>query len=110
LRHEQTKAEAIFWQHVKNRKLKGIKFQRQFSFVFDVSGQIRYFVADFYCHDFKLIIEIDGGIHLSEEQKEKDQFRTDRLNELGMKVIRFTNEEVMSNIDKVLITIKNYLK
>ena len=110
LRRNETKAEEFFWRYVRNRKLNGIKFQRQFSFVFNVSGQIKYFIADFYCHEFKLIVEIDGDVHLSNEQKEKDKFRTDRLNELNVKVIRFTNDEIMNDIDKVLNTIKTYLK
>ncbi|MFH1947309.1 MAG: endonuclease domain-containing protein [Candidatus Magasanikbacteria bacterium] len=110
LRHNQTEAEDVFWRYVRNRKLNGVKFQRQYSFVFNDISKIKFFVADFYCHEFKLIVEIDGDVHLGEKQKEKDQFRTDRLNELGIKVIRFTNEEVTANIENVLNTIKAHLK
>jgi len=109
LRYNQTKAEDVFWKCVRNRKLSELKFQRQYSFVFNDISKIKFFVADFYCHEFKLIIEIDGGIHSTLDQKEKDQFRTDRLNELGIKIIRFTNEEVLGDIETVLNKIKTHL-
>ncbi|MFZ2190474.1 MAG: endonuclease domain-containing protein [Candidatus Magasanikiibacteriota bacterium] len=110
LRQNQTKAETILWLKLKNRQLDNKKFQRQYSIILNVSDKIYFYIADFYCHEFKLIIEVDGGIHLKPKQKEHDQFRTDRLNELGIKIIRFTNEEVINNIEKVLSEIKKHFK
>ena len=100
LRKQSTRAEKIFWENVRNRKVENIKFNRQFPIYFEYEGQKRFFIADFYCHENKLIIEIDGGIH--EQQKDYDELRTAIINELGMKVIRFKNEKVMNNLDKVI--------
>lgn len=64
------------------------------------------FIADFYCHPIKLVIEIDGGIHQNEKQKEYDIGREAELKKLSIDVIRFTNEEVIDNIGGVVKVIK----
>ncbi len=106
LRRNSTNAEKIFWNSVRNRKFLGKKFNRQFPIFYDLNGKESFFIADFYCHEEKLIIEIDGKIH--EKQIEKDLKRTEILNSLGYKVIRFNNEEIESDVEKVLGKIKIY--
>jgi len=96
-----TPAERILWQELRNKKL-GAKFRRQMPFVF---GIYRY-VADFYCPQRKLIIEIDGGIHNDPEVKEIDIFREDIFKLSGYKIIRFNNEEVLHNLNSVINEIK----
>ena len=73
LRKNATKAEKIFWESVRNRKIKNKKFYRQYPIEFEYYDKIRHFIADFYCHECKLVVEIDGGIH--ETQKEYDSPR-----------------------------------
>ena len=90
LRKDQTESEEIIWDALRNRKWKGYKFFRQHPIVFDYHGKKRFFVADFYLAELKLVIEIDGKIH--ENQKEYDAYRTFIINILGIRVIRFTNE------------------
>ncbi len=85
-------------KELKGKKVLGLRFRPQ--------HPIDIFIADFYCHPVKLVIEIDGGIHNSIEQKEYDIGREAELNEWGIKVIRFTNEEVGNNIDLVIKKIK----
>ena len=96
-----TDAERVLWDHLKAKQL-GIKFNRQ-----HIIGD---YIVDFVCIEKRLVIEVDGGYHSEYEQIEKDEFRTQRLNELGFSVIRFKNEEILANISNVLIIIKNNLK
>jgi len=99
LRMTSTKCENILWQKLRNRRLKGLKFRRQHA----ING----FVADFYCHEVMLVIELDGKVHENTEQKERDSNRTIELQKLGLKVFRVTNDEVMNNIDLVMERIAN---
>lgn len=99
MRNNPTEAESVLWECLKSKKL-GYKFRRQ--------HLIDDFIADFVCLSKKLIIEVDGKIH--ENKVEKDENRTSILNELGYKVIRFTNEEVIGSIDEVLNTISDCLE
>jgi very-short-patch-repair endonuclease len=94
LRKSTTEAEKILWNELKNRKLKGLKFRRQ--------HPIHYYIADFYCHEKRLIIEIDGGIHEHENIQEHDENRTAELERLGITVIRFSNDEVINSKELVL--------
>lgn len=91
LRRLQTKSEKAFWELVRNRNL-GVKFLRQFAISFEYEDKNRFFIADFYCSEKKLVVEIDGKIH--EKQKDYDELRTQIINRLGIRVIRFTNEEI----------------
>jgi len=97
MRHELTKAEDVLWECIRNRKI-DYKIRRQHI----VNG----FIADFICIEKKVIIEVDGGIHETTEQKEHDKFRTEVLNNNGLLVIRFTNEEVLENPYEVAKKIK----
>lgn len=102
LRLNQTEAEEKFWYAVKDNQIEGYKFRRQ--------HPLSIYIADFYCHALKLVIEIDGGYHLSEEQQLLDKKRTTDLEFQGLKVIRFTNEEIISNLEEVLSKIKSIIK
>ena len=101
LRKNETKAEKILWDKLKNKQLLGYKFRRQ--------HPICQFIADFYCHKAKLAIEIDGSIHNLPEIKEKDDGKTYEIERFDITVIRFINEEIYSNIDSVLEKIKKHL-
>ena len=101
LRTNMTKAERILWEAIRNGMLNGFKFRRQ--------HPINNFIADFYCHKAKLIIEVDGGIHEITENREHDEGRTIELEKFGLTVIRFSNEEVLNNLDNVLFQIENIL-
>jgi very-short-patch-repair endonuclease len=101
LRIRDTPAENIFWQHVRSGKLNGLKFKRQHS--------IGNYIVDFYCASEMLIIELDGSIHNSKEQKEKDQLRDENLREINFKILRFKNQEILTAIDHVKQRIINNL-
>ncbi|MDP8204226.1 MAG: endonuclease domain-containing protein [Candidatus Tenebribacter mawsonii] len=107
LRQRATKTENIFWEVIRNRKIDNYKFNRQFPIYFEYEDQERFFIADFYCHKRRLIIEIDGGIH--EQQQDYDKLRTEIINKLGFKVIRFKNEQVLNNLDMVIVELKRNL-
>ncbi len=92
LRKNQTPRENILWQILRGRKLDGWKFVRQYPIKFMDDDQVRFFIADFYCHSAGLVIELDGKIH--EHQKEYDEFRTYLINQLGIIVLRIKNEEL----------------
>jgi ATP-dependent DNA helicase RecG len=98
---KNTQAETILWECLRNKNLNH-KFRRQH--IIDM------FIVDFICLEKKLIVEVDGGYHNTAEQKEADELRTQILNEIGFKVIRFTNEEVIGNIDDVIKKINETLK
>ena len=102
LRRNETKAEKLLWEKLRNNQLGGLKFRRQ--------HPVNIYIADFYCHKFKLIIELDGDYHNQEEQKQKDEVRTEVLGLNDLKIIRFKNEEVEQDINQVLTTIKNKIE
>lgn len=97
-RHNMTEAESALWQYIRSEQL-GYKFLRQ-----HVIGD---YIVDFLCRETNLIIEIDGEYHLEGEQQQLDLIRTQWLEERGYKVIRFTNDDVLFNIDKTIEIIKN---
>jgi len=97
LRKVETEAEKLLWQEIRNRKCGGLKFRRQHPF--------KKLVLDFYCHEIGLVIEVDGGIHDSPDVRERDINRTSELENVGVKVIRFRNEDVLNNMDRVLKSI-----
>ncbi len=108
LRKNQTKSEEVFWWIIRNKQLLGLKFLRQHPIFFRYNGELRFFIADFYCHDKRLVIEIDGGVH--EQQEEYDQKRTEILGNKDLKIIRFNNDEVLNRINSVLIKLKNLVQ
>ncbi|MBL7873656.1 MAG: leucine--tRNA ligase [Cyclobacteriaceae bacterium] len=97
-RKNPTEAEEILWEAVRNNSL-GFKFRRQHA--------ISRFIIDFVCIEKKLVVEIDGAIH--DNQKQEDEERTSILNNEGFKVIRFTNEEILSSLPNVLQKLKSEL-
>ncbi|GAB3666888.1 hypothetical protein GCM10028791_42710 [Echinicola sediminis] len=101
LRKNLTPSEKLLWNSIKNNQLGGVKFRRQ--------HPVARFIVDFYCHYYRLAIEVDGEIHLGIEQSERDEGRTFELEELGLKVIRFTNQEVIKDLPRVLERIKKEL-
>jgi very-short-patch-repair endonuclease len=101
LRRFSTEAESVLWEMLRAKKL-GEKFRRQ-HIIDDI-------IVDFVCLSKKLVVEVDGGYHNQPEIQELDKIKTDILNELGYKVIRFTNEEVLVNTDSVLQSIIEALK
>lgn len=94
-------AEICLWQNLKGGAL-GVKFLRQ-HIVCD-------YIADFISLEKKLIVEVDGGYHAELLQMEKDEMRTERLERIGYKVIRFSNEDVLHNTNEVINKIKDYIK
>ena len=98
LRKNMTSAELVLWEMLKEKKICGRKFRRQHS--------IGNYIADFYCSSEKLIIELDGQHHFSEEGIEKDIDRDLHLSLMGKKVIRFENHQVLNNLTDVLKQIK----
>ncbi len=105
LRNNSTEAEKLFWAEVRNNKFDNKKFYRQYPFYYDITGRESFFVADFYCHKERLIIELDGKVH--QYRLIDDNKRTEILNLLGLKVIRFNNNEIVNKLNQVLMKIKN---
>ena len=100
LRSNLTIAEEKLWDAIRNKKVDNLKFRRQHPF-----GQ---FILDFYCHEIKLCIEVDGSIHLEKDIAAYDIHRTKILNEANITVIRFSNEEIESNINNCIEKIKQW--
>jgi very-short-patch-repair endonuclease len=100
LRDNPTEAEKVLWEKLRLKQL-GVKFRRQ--------HPINIYIADFYCHEKKLVVEVDGGYHLTSDQKEYDELRTENIKEYGIEVIRFKNEEVLNEIDKVVKEIRDVI-
>lgn len=94
LRKNMTDSELKLWEVLKGKRILGLRFRSQ--------HPIDIFIADFYCHPVKLVVEVDGGIHKSSDQKEYDIGRTAELNDWGIVVVRFTNEEIENNIKYVI--------
>jgi very-short-patch-repair endonuclease len=97
LRRRMTLAEVLLWKKLRDRKIFNTKFRKQ--------HPIYFFIVDFYCHEFKLVIEVDGDIHNDEISSEYDLSRTAELNRFGIRVIRFTNDQIIYNIDWVITKI-----
>ncbi|OOG72282.1 endonuclease domain-containing protein [Algoriphagus sp. A40] len=93
LRRTLTTAETKLWELLKNKNLTSLKFRRQ--------HPIGPYIADFYCHSLRLVIELDGGVHDTIDQIERDKGREFELRNLGLRIIRFQNDEVLSNLDQV---------
>lgn len=98
LRKNQTPSEQKLWFQLRGKML-GVRFKRQHS----LGG----YIADFYCSEKRLIVELDGEIHNNHEAKEYDEVRDKYFKELGYKTIRFQNKEVEENIEKVLEKIQS---
>ncbi len=108
LRQQQTKEEDLLWRNMRNRWFLGFKFRRQHPFIYEqIQGKAKFFIADFYCAEKNLIIEIDGKYH--EFQKEYDTNRYAILASLGLTTVRIKNEE-LKDMPAVKKKIEEFLK
>lgn len=108
MRKNPTDAEDFFWEKVRDRRLFGLKFNRQFIIQCRITPEfIKFYIADFHCYEMMLIVELDGQIHL--RQQSKDLIRTERMNEYGFTVVRFSNEQVLKHWDEVEATLRAYI-
>jgi len=107
LRKIQTSAEKTLWMILRNRKLCGYKFLRQHPIVYkaDYKG-LNYFIADFYCSEKKIVVELDGLVH--DENQDYDTIRDSEMKDMGIKVLRIKNDE-LKNIDEVLLRILSFI-
>jgi len=94
LRKNMTEAERLLWSKIRRKQLKGKQFYRQ--------KVISNYIVDFHCHSSNLVIEVDGGQHFSSAGVARDQSRDVYLQSLGLTVLRFTNNEVLTNIEGVI--------
>lgn len=94
LRSEPTPTEDKLWEALRGRKLLGLKFRRQHPY--------ERFVLDFFCVEHRLVLEVDGGVHLTPAQVAHDAARTEYLQQRGIRVLRFRNDEVEDNLQVVL--------
>ncbi|NLD91054.1 MAG: DUF559 domain-containing protein [Fibrobacter sp.] len=97
LRKDMTLSEEILWAHLRNNQLNGYKFRRQ--------QVIAGFIADFYCEKAKLVLEVDGSVHETVEQKKTDKHKDDVYKAYGISVMRITNDEIEKTIKSVLMKI-----
>jgi len=102
LRNNMTRAEIILWSRLRSKKIDGYKFRRQ-QLIFD-------YVIDFYCHELKLIIEVDGEIHSLTEKTDSDIKRDKILKINGYHLIRLSNFEIETNIDATIRKIRTFIK
>ena len=104
LRKNQTSAEMLLWQMLRKRQIHGMKFLRQFKIEHsNINGKKNYFIVDFYCHDLKFIIEVDGKIHSIQPDYDRD--RQTILEAMGHKIFRIKNEEV--ELESKITELKN---
>jgi very-short-patch-repair endonuclease len=94
LRKRQTNAERLLWKHLRKRQLKGLKFRRQ--------HPLGRYIADYYCPEARLVVELNGKMHDHENQQEYDKMRNEIIEVHRIKVLRIKNEEIEQNIGKVL--------
>jgi len=94
LRSDMTGPEKRLWSRLRSRQLQGIKFRRQHG--------IGPHIVDFYCPEQSLVVEIDGDSHADGKQREKDRRRDRYLQSIGLRVVRYTNDDIMKNLDGVL--------
>ena len=101
LRRRQTPAEAALWTCLRNRKLRGAKFRRQ--------QPLGRYIPDFYCHEVGLAVELEGSVHDQADQQEYDAVRREAIEQLGVRLLVFKNEEVTQNLGSVLFQIAGAL-
>ncbi len=102
LRSEMSKAEVLLWIQLKGKQICGYKFRRQFG--------VDIYSIDFYCPKLKLAIEVDGATHFSDEDIEKDKIRQRKIEEFGIKFLRFTNLDIYDSLSGVIDIIKEKIK
>ncbi|MCY4064408.1 MAG: endonuclease domain-containing protein [Chloroflexi bacterium] len=101
MRKSPTPAEEKLWRRIRKKQVSGYRFRRQYA--------ISRYITDFYCPEAKLAIELDGDIHGAKGQAEYDEDRQLYLEELGLSVLRFTNDQVINNTDAVVDIIRKWL-
>jgi len=101
LRKNMTDSERLLWSKLKSSQLKGYQFNRQ--------KPIGNYIVDFYCIKAKLVIEVDGGQHYTEEGKESDRIRDKYIVGRGLRVLRFSDGDILKNIDGAIETILRFL-
>jgi very-short-patch-repair endonuclease len=102
LRKNQTDTEKKLWSILRNRKLFGVKFRRQFS--------LGRYILDFYSPEYKLGIEVDGSQHYEEEGRRRDEQRTNDIANLGVYILRFSDRDILNNPEGVFEAIKEYIE
>ncbi len=100
LRRNMTSSEELLWNKLKRKQLLSVRFRRQ--------HPINKYIVDFYCHAARLVVELDGKIHLT--KKESDRERTKEIEDLGLRIIRFSNKEVEGSIDNKVAKITSVVK
>ena len=102
LRKNETEAEKILWTKLNRNQMMGLQFRRQ--------HPINMFIADFYCSKIKLVIEVDGSIHDLPENEAYDLGRSEILNDFGITLIRFPNEQIINNIENTINKIEESVR
>ena len=102
LRKSETLAEKRLWEQLRNRTLEGFKFSRQVP--------IGPYIVDFVCREQRLVVEVDGATHSTDEELTHDNHRTGFLKSVGYDVIRFQNDEILNGMDEVLTLILQALR
>lgn len=102
LRNNRTKSEIKLWQYLKGKKMMGYDFHRQ--------KPIDNFIVDFFCNKLNLAIELDGYTHTFEDVANKDRLKQEKIQEQGISVLRFCDEDVINNIEGVLTVIRKFIK
>ena len=97
-----TDAEKLLWRKIRKKQIGNLQFYRQ--------RPIGSYIADFYCDKAKLIIEIDGGQHYEKENILKDRTRDEYFRKIGLRVVRFTNLDILKNIDNVVESVYQKIK
>jgi len=101
MRKNPTQSEKVLWNILRKYRIKGFLFRQQ--------HPIYIFIADFYCHKIKLVIEVDGDVHFNDESQEHDDGRSGEMEKFGIKVIRFTSEQVHYNQEIVIEQINEFI-
>lgn len=104
LRSNPTDAEKTLWTALKNRQFLNLKFLRQHPIYYQYNNKKSFFIADFYCHEIKMVVELDGRIHV--KHKDYDQIRTEILDFKDIQVVRYKNEEITKDIAAALKRLK----
>jgi len=102
LRKNLTDAERLLWSKLRRKQIRQLQFYRQ-----RIIGS---YIVDFYCPKDKVVIEVDGGHHYSEQGAESDKLRDTHITSLGLRVLRFSNIDVLQNIDGVMEYVYYYLE
>src|SRR5664280_985788 len=102
MRMNPTEPERVMWKILRKFRQSGFPFRRQ--------HPIEFYIADFYCHNLRLVIEVDGEIHTEKEIQSHDEGRTGELERFGIKVLRFTNSQILNNSNLVIEKINETMK